>query len=54
MIYIYIYISKYKCKEPDVVRRKSNCIQQQAHSTTDVQLAYAVYDNKTGKMMENA
>ena len=46
------YVSKYKCNEPDVVRRKSNCIQQQTHSTTDVQMVYAVYDDKTGKMME--
>ena len=46
------YVSKYKCYEPDVVRRRSNCIQQQTQSTTNTQLAYAVYDDETGKMME--
>ena len=45
------YVSKLKCNEHDVVR-KSNHIQQQTNSTTDVQLVYAVYDDKTGKMME--
>ena len=48
------YVEKYKCNdEPDIVRRKSNRIQQQTHTTTDVQLlAYAMYDEETGKMME--
>ena len=47
------YVSKFKCYEPDVVRRRSNCIQQQTQSTTNnTQLAYAVYDDETGKMME--
>ena len=47
------YVEKYKRNnEPDIVRRKSNRIQQQTHSTTDAQLTYAVYDEETGKMME--
>ena len=43
------YVSKYKSYEPNVVRRRSNCIQQQTKSTTNTQLAYAVYDDETGK-----
>ena len=47
------YVEKYKCNDkPDIVRRKANRIQQQTHTTIDVQLAYAVYDEETGKMME--
>merc|ERR1712214_178175 len=47
------YVEKYKCNDkPDIIRRKSNRIQQQTHTTTDVQVAYAVYDEETGKMME--
>merc|ERR1711884_210352 len=47
------YVEKYKCNDkPDIIRRKSNRIKQQTHTTTDVQLAYAVYDKETEKMME--
>ena len=46
------YVPKYKYNEPDVVRRKSNHKQQQANSTTDIQVMYTVYDEETGKMME--
>ena len=50
------FVTKYKCIEPDIVQRRSNWIQQQANSTNETpsstQLAYAVYDEETRKMME--
>ena len=46
-------VTKYKCIEPDIVRRSSERIrQQQANATTSQHFAYAVYDEETGKMME--
>ena len=50
------FVTKYKCIEPDILQRRSNWTQQKANSITETpsstQLAYAVYDEETGKMLD--